>query len=274
MECQHHLKENKKKLNEEISCISLQNQRLLRHNAMLNNQITNHDNEVAQLRNKLVKIEGENEKLQTNVIVSVDNGNKNLRQMATRIHKLYMQYMKSESCRKSLAYQKKYLLMLIGGFKDSEEATLALLAQMGAYPNDDSIIRKRYKSHASMKSQCGNLRGISKFRSVARVSIACTRMKYLVSKWIPASKNLTSCIENKHGVKIQPHVSEVPSLILSTRGCYRSSSTISTGRLSNISSREESYSKSFKRTPQPIEAYLESLGSIKKTLVDSAPSVT
>ena len=70
MECQHHLKENKKKLNEEISCISFQNQRLLRHNAMLNNQITNHDNEVAQLRNKLVKIEGENEKLQTNVIVS------------------------------------------------------------------------------------------------------------------------------------------------------------------------------------------------------------
>ena len=70
MECQHHLKENKEKLNEEISCISLQNQRLLRHNAMLNNQITNHDNEVAQLRNKLVKIEGENEKLQTNVIVS------------------------------------------------------------------------------------------------------------------------------------------------------------------------------------------------------------
>ena len=70
MECQHHLKENKEKLNEEISCISFQNQRLLRHNAMLNNQITNHDNEVAQLRNKLVKIEGENEKLQTNVIVS------------------------------------------------------------------------------------------------------------------------------------------------------------------------------------------------------------
>ena len=70
MECQHHLKENKEKLKEEISRNTLQNQRLLRHTAMLNNQITNHDNEVAQLRNKLVKIEGENEKLQTNVVVS------------------------------------------------------------------------------------------------------------------------------------------------------------------------------------------------------------
>ena len=37
--------------------------------------------------------------------------------MANRIHKLYTRYLRTESFRKSLVYQKKYLLLLLGGFQ-------------------------------------------------------------------------------------------------------------------------------------------------------------
>ena len=44
-------------------------------------------------------------------------------------------------------YQKKYLLLLLGGFQECEEATLALLARMGGQPafTDLEVITNRPK---------------------------------------------------------------------------------------------------------------------------------
>ena len=50
------------------------------------------------------------------------------------MQKLYGKYLRAESFRKALVYQKKYLLLLLGGFQDCEEQTLALIARMGVYP--------------------------------------------------------------------------------------------------------------------------------------------
>jgi len=49
-----------------------------------------------------------------------------------KIQRLYGKYLRAESFRKALIYQKKYLLLLLGGYQDSEETTLALLSRMGA----------------------------------------------------------------------------------------------------------------------------------------------
>ncbi|XP_042540522.1 A-kinase anchor protein 9 isoform X6 [Dipodomys spectabilis] len=88
------------------------------------------------------------------------------------LKRIYGKYLRAESFRKALIYQKKYLLLLLGGFQECEEATLALLARMGGQPTftDLEVITNRPK-------------GFTRFRSAARVSIAISRMKFLVQRW-------------------------------------------------------------------------------------------
>ncbi|XP_053511069.1 A-kinase anchor protein 9 isoform X2 [Artibeus jamaicensis] len=88
------------------------------------------------------------------------------------IKRIYGKYLRAESFRKALIYQKKYLLLLLGGFQECEEATLALLARMGGQPafTDLAVITNRPK-------------GFTRFRSAVRVSMAISRMKFLVRRW-------------------------------------------------------------------------------------------
>ncbi|XP_053464452.1 A-kinase anchor protein 9 isoform X3 [Nycticebus coucang] len=88
------------------------------------------------------------------------------------LKRIYGKYLRAESFRKALIYQKKYLLLLLGGFQECEDATLALLARMGGQPvfTDLEGITNRPK-------------GFTRFRSAVRVSIAISRMKFLVRRW-------------------------------------------------------------------------------------------
>ncbi|KAL5007012.1 hypothetical protein ScPMuIL_015818 [Solemya velum] len=93
-----------------------------------------------------------------------------------KMQRLYGKYLKAESFRKALVYQKKYLLLLLGGFQDCEETTLALIARMGAHPTVEELQRQQ------------NRRPTFLFRSAVRVVIAVSRMKYLVKKWRRATR--------------------------------------------------------------------------------------
>ncbi|XP_069585526.1 A-kinase anchor protein 9 isoform X2 [Ranitomeya imitator] len=88
------------------------------------------------------------------------------------LKRVYGKYLRSESFRKALVYQKKYLLLLLGGFQECEEATLVLIARMGGQPSctDLEVITK-------------HSRAFTRFRSAARVAIAISRMKFLVRRW-------------------------------------------------------------------------------------------
>ncbi|XP_045144690.1 A-kinase anchor protein 9 [Echinops telfairi] len=88
------------------------------------------------------------------------------------LKRVYGKYLRAESFRKALIYQKKYLLLLLGGFQECEDATLALLARMGGRPafTDLQVITNRPK-------------GFTRFRSAVRVSMAISRMKFLVRRW-------------------------------------------------------------------------------------------
>ncbi|KAB1275922.1 A-kinase anchor protein 9 [Camelus dromedarius] len=88
------------------------------------------------------------------------------------IKRIYGKYLRAESFRKALIYQKKYLLLLLGGFQECEDATLALLARMGGQPafTDLEVITNRPK-------------GFTRFRSAVRVAMAISRMKFLVRRW-------------------------------------------------------------------------------------------
>lgn len=87
-----------------------------------------------------------------------------------KIEKLYLHYLRAESFRKALIYQKKYLLLLIGGFQDSEQETLSMIAHLGVFPS------KADKKIATS-------RPVTRFRTAVRVVIAISRLRFLVKKW-------------------------------------------------------------------------------------------
>ncbi|XP_053513561.1 pericentrin isoform X12 [Artibeus jamaicensis] len=87
-----------------------------------------------------------------------------------KMEKLYLHYLRAESFRKALIYQKKYLLLLIGGFQDSEQETLSMIAHLGVFP-----------SKADKKVTAS--RPFTRFRTAVRVVIAISRLRFLVKKW-------------------------------------------------------------------------------------------
>ncbi|XP_057210657.1 LOW QUALITY PROTEIN: A-kinase anchor protein 9 [Triplophysa rosa] len=108
---------------------------------------------------------------------------------SSALKKIYSKYLRAESFRKALIYQKKYLLLLLGGFQECEEATLSLIARMGGHP-----------THACLESLGHPRRGFTRFRSAVRVSIALSRMKFLVKRWQRAAGgSLTSQIISRNG---------------------------------------------------------------------------
>uniref|UniRef100_A0A4W5NAN0 Pericentrin/AKAP-450 centrosomal targeting domain-containing protein n=1 Tax=Hucho hucho TaxID=62062 RepID=A0A4W5NAN0_9TELE len=111
------------------------------------------------------------------------------------LKRMYGKYLRSESFRKALIYQKKYLLLLLGGFQECEEATLSLIARMGGRP-----------SHCSLASPTQRRRGLTRFRSAVRVSIALSRMRFLVKRWHKATgmRSITSGNVNRNGLGLSP----------------------------------------------------------------------
>lgn len=82
------------------------------------------------------------------------------------MQRLYGKYLRAESFRKALIYQKKYLLTVIGEFKETEQMTLAMIAHIGRSIDGEDI------SHPHRRSA---LSATTKFRSAARVIIAISR---------------------------------------------------------------------------------------------------
>ncbi|XP_069067719.1 A-kinase anchor protein 9 isoform X3 [Pleurodeles waltl] len=108
------------------------------------------------------------------------------------LRRMYGKYLRSESFRKALIYQKKYLLLLLGGFQECEEATLALIARMGGQP-----------CYTDLETITHHSRGFTRFRSAVRVSIAISRMKFLVRRWQRAM-GPSSMTVNRNGFAQSP----------------------------------------------------------------------
>ncbi|NXV71571.1 PCNT protein, partial [Atlantisia rogersi] len=95
--------------------------------------------------------------------VTAETGNKPVGETSSlKLQRLYRKYLRAESFRKALVYQKKYLLLLLGGFQDCEQATLALIARMGIYPSAAAL-------------QPAGARPVARFRCAARAVIAVSR---------------------------------------------------------------------------------------------------
>ncbi|XP_038653846.1 A-kinase anchor protein 9 [Scyliorhinus canicula] len=128
-----------------------------------------------------MKAEAKNDALHTELLGSVSE--------TVAVKRIYGKYLRAESFRKALIYQKKYLLLLLGGFQECEQATLSFIARMGGNLPGTNL---QIITHRS--------RGFTRFRSVVRVSIAISRLRFLVRRWLRAtcSSGLTGN-RNGHG---------------------------------------------------------------------------
>uniref|UniRef100_A0A8C5ILP9 Pericentrin n=2 Tax=Passeriformes TaxID=9126 RepID=A0A8C5ILP9_JUNHY len=105
-----------------------------------------------------------------------------------KLQRLYRKYIRAESFRKALVYQKKYLLLLLGGFQDCEQATLSLIARMGIYPSAD------------LQLSASHSRPFTRFRCAARAIIAISRLKFLVKKWNKVGRKSTQGESISHSI--------------------------------------------------------------------------
>ncbi|CAH2306341.1 Hypothetical predicted protein [Pelobates cultripes] len=114
----------------------------------------------------------------------------------SKVQRIYRKYLRAESFRKALVYQKKYLLLLLGGFQACEKATLSLIARMGVYP-----------SPADVQVPNSHRPGLTKFRSAVRVVIAISRLKFLVNKWNKIYRKSNNGEAGKHSSALLQQVS-------------------------------------------------------------------
>ncbi|KAK3603155.1 hypothetical protein CHS0354_042986 [Potamilus streckersoni] len=148
-----------------------------------------------------------------------------------KIQRLYGKYLRAESFRKALIYQKKYLLLLLGGFQDTEETTLSLIARMGVHSSVEDLRNRQ-------------LRPLMMFRSAVRVCVAVSRMRYLVKKWRRAirvgSEVVSGALDSNHGYIPQTSSYSPPRASTSSRLGLPHQSSL---RFSDPSSLSSAYSQ-------------------------------
>ncbi|XP_057193432.1 pericentrin isoform X3 [Triplophysa rosa] len=187
-ECLAALSEEKISLKHTICCLenelqSLKHQEQVKSSAVseqcvLPEKLT-WQKEKAALQASLRKAEAELSKL------TAGNENRPIYELSnSKVQRLYERYLRAESYRKSLVYQKRYLLLLLGGFQECEQATLALIARMGAQPT---------------LSQSQASRPLNRFRTSVRVVIAVSRLKFLTRKWQKATRRISAGTGTVHG---------------------------------------------------------------------------
>ncbi|XP_077477528.1 pericentrin [Stigmatopora argus] len=155
-------------------------EKMLKENTELTQSLTSLSREKSTLNQKVTRLErqlllAENEAAK----VTTERENIPLRDVipSNKVQRLYERYLRAESFRKALVYQKRYLLLLLGGFKDCERATLCMIATMGVRPTPAPSSR----------------RPLGRFRSAARVVVAVSRMKFLTRKWQKAIRRSPAC---------------------------------------------------------------------------------
>lgn len=146
-------------------------EKLLEENSELTERVTSLSQEKTALKHRLACLERELRRTENQLaMVTSETENRPVNDVInnSKVQRLYERYLRAESFRKALVYQKRYLLLLLGGFQECEQATLCLIARMGARPSPQLSSRRR---------------PLGRFRAAVRAVIAVSRMRFLTRKW-------------------------------------------------------------------------------------------
>lgn len=158
---------------------SIHMEKLSNENSELREQLTSLSQERSSLKQRISTLSQQLRRTENELVQATsETENRPAHDPSTHIklQRLYERYLRAESFRKALVYQKRYLLLLVGGFQHCEQATLSLIASMGARPSP----------HLSTP-----LRGYGRFRVAVCVVIAISRMKFLTKKWQKAIRRVS-----------------------------------------------------------------------------------
>ncbi|XP_042078537.1 pericentrin isoform X4 [Haplochromis burtoni] len=159
---------------------------LLKENSELTERVTSLSQERATLKHKLTCLERQLRRTENELAkVTAETENRPVYDISSqsKLQRYYERYLRAESFRKALVYQKRYLLLLIGGFQECEQATLCLIAHMGARPSPPVSSKRR---------------PLGRFRAAVQVIIAVSRMRFLTRKWQKAIRRLSTGVVNGH----------------------------------------------------------------------------
>ncbi|XP_072221841.1 pericentrin isoform X1 [Leuresthes tenuis] len=152
---------------------------LLKENSELSERMASLTQERASYKHRLAFLERQLRRTENELAkVTTESENRPVSDItnSSRLQRYYERYLRAESYRKALVFQKRYLLLLLGGFQDCEQATLCLIAQMGARPSPPFSSQPR---------------PLGRFRAIVRVVIAVSRMRFLTRKWHRAIRRLS-----------------------------------------------------------------------------------
>lgn len=152
---------------------------LLKENSELTERVTSLSQERATFKHRLTCLERQLRTTENELAkVTSETENRPINDVtnSSKMQRLYERYLRAESFRKALVYQKRYLLLLIGGFQECEQATLCLIAHMGARPSPPLSSQRR---------------PFGRFRAAVRVVIAVSRMRFLTRKWQKSIRKLS-----------------------------------------------------------------------------------
>ncbi|KAM3594613.1 uncharacterized protein V6R79_010896 [Siganus canaliculatus] len=163
-------------------------EKLLKENSDLTERVTLLSQERATLKHRLSYLERQLRRTEAELAqIASETENRPISDLTSnsKVQRLYERYLRAESFRKALVYQKRYLLLLLGGFQECEQATLCLIAHMGARPSTPLASQRR---------------PLGRFRAAVRAIIAVSRMRFLTRKWQRAIRRLSvSGTVNGHG---------------------------------------------------------------------------
>jgi hypothetical protein len=97
-----------------------------------------------------------------------------LDRLRARVRQYFLRYHRADSFRKSLTYQKQYLILLLGGFQKTESMTLQSIAEING-----PVSGLGQSRHAC--------RGKARFRKAALAVIAAHRLRMLRARWQSAA---------------------------------------------------------------------------------------
>ncbi|XP_012253145.2 A-kinase anchor protein 9 isoform X3 [Athalia rosae] len=133
------------------------------------------------LHEKLIKAREEKELLVTRVRTlesqilhqnqTANNASAMSAEMVEKLQHFYGKFLRTDSRRKALAYQKRYLLCVVGGYQLCEASTLSVLAQLTIVQREHTTTSNNRKSPKV------------RFRCAVLAVVSIHRMKWLIVRW-------------------------------------------------------------------------------------------
>ncbi|CAD1471579.1 unnamed protein product [Heterotrigona itama] len=154
------------KYTQKIKDLSETNEKYMTEKTVLQEKLIQAREEKEQLIQRIKLLEDQIKRIKTSQV-----SNFKFPEHLEKLQHFYGKFLRTDSRRKALIYQKRYLLTIVGSYQLSEENTLCVLAQLTKDQRSYIVVGRNKKSPRV------------RFRSAVLVLVSIHRMKWLILRW-------------------------------------------------------------------------------------------